>query len=1049
MSSGVYQRGEEDEGIFGFLGEDIKQEIRRSSRLTCYGCKKKGASVGCCIRSCRKMIHFPCGKKQQFISQFTDLFPSYCKDHSPTQSVSAGLDLSLPQSCSVCLDSIDPVLSYSVLKCPACHTSWFHRDCVQHQADSAGVFFFRCTLCNNKEHFQEEMLRMGIHIPERDASWELEENAFTELLEVYQQCDALTCLCDSGRTHSAKTGWFKMIRCQLCGSRGTHRKCSALAVDARDWACLECTEATDGKASLVASPQGGERRSLLSKRRLSSIHSSVSCKRPSLSVRSPEELLQALALQLTSSQTQTSVQTSPSTRSPIRASCLQSSTPEPQPSPLGPQLRPPSTAVEVGSGKVLSAGLALVRRTDFDPTHALSISGSSPDFCPNGKGPEAVHARVVEGRFLETEAAGREQHDLGGGMVVRAEGDHVSRVGVSMAEGPYLEVLQGLAVLDLWTQRVPTSSWISDTRVPTKTLYLHEVDWIHWMTVVESDHIDTSCKGRWSSSFSILPIWAPLRAAQSSSLGIDCCLLGATLERARHRVSDLKRQRRPSVISWALSLDWETQVSLLSAFASSGRSRMTSGSLLAHWQTSKPAMARKTHLVEHTFYITTDGGLLSSEAHHDSEERRGQSRTGQEMAVQVLLAHLEATIKHNSVLLIVFNVVVGKVEAVGLTGIQISHDDGALEGPAQRGLQSDGTSRWTLDNVLGFKEDLGQFPSCPSGSDAAKRYFLKLLVQQIKNSVVFEGPDWSKNLALDSQALREDLYFDVGCLLALSLVHGGLPIGFFSPALYQCLFNYPHNTPLTVTDMTDNTRFTHQVNEIAEATSLNELKKAMAASREYLELAGCKRRIRSLEERDALVEDLVSFTMITRMQLPLQRFREGLRTLGLFEQVQMFPSVFFSVFCEASDRLTAQTIDRLFTVHFSQQEERMDKETPVVSFWRHFLVECEVGRSSISLQDLLCFATGAVEVPATGLHPPPTLSFLYPLSTSPPGEEEEEEEGEKKTGHTGRDDGLFPQSDPNSNHLLLPVTTSYQAFKNSMEQAVSHHSHLFPTERWN
>lgn len=32
-SCGVYQRGEEDEGIFGFLVEDIKQEARRSSRL--------------------------------------------------------------------------------------------------------------------------------------------------------------------------------------------------------------------------------------------------------------------------------------------------------------------------------------------------------------------------------------------------------------------------------------------------------------------------------------------------------------------------------------------------------------------------------------------------------------------------------------------------------------------------------------------------------------------------------------------------------------------------------------------------------------------------------------------------------------------------------------------------------------------------------------------------------------------------------------------------------------------------------------------------------
>ncbi|XP_070698572.1 PHD finger protein 7-like [Pempheris klunzingeri] len=280
-SCGVYQRGEEDEGVFGFLVDDIKQEIRRSARLTCCYCKKKGACVGCNVRSCRKTVHFPCGRKYEFISQFTEPFPSYCRDHSPSQSVSVGPDLSLPQSCSVCLDSIEPVLCYSVLKCPSCHNSWFHRDCVQRQAHSAGLFFFRCTLCNNKENFQEEMLRMGIFIPERDASWELEAEAYAELLVVYRRCDALTCLCNDGRTHSAKSGWFEVIRCRLCGSRGTHRKCSGLESDTRDWACSDCTQAADGRASLVSSPQRGQRRSLLSKRHPSPIHSPVSCKRQS------------------------------------------------------------------------------------------------------------------------------------------------------------------------------------------------------------------------------------------------------------------------------------------------------------------------------------------------------------------------------------------------------------------------------------------------------------------------------------------------------------------------------------------------------------------------------------------------------------------------------------------------------------------------------------------------------------------------------------------------------------------------------------------------
>ncbi|KAK9534120.1 hypothetical protein VZT92_009189 [Zoarces viviparus] len=680
-SCGVYQRGEEDEGVFGFLVDDIKQEMRRSARLMCSGCKLKGACVGCNVRSCRRTVHFPCGRKRRFISQFTGLFPSYCPDHSPTQSLCGGLDLSLPQTCSVCLDPIDPVLSYSVLKCPSCHASWFHRDCVQRQAHSAGLFFFRCTLCSNKESFQEEMLRMGIYIPERDASWELEANAYSELLEVYARCDALACLCNNGRTHSAKTGWFEVIRCRLCGSRGSHRKCSGLKLDTRDWACSDCTQATDGRASLVSSPQGGQRRSLLSKRHLSPIHSSVVCKRPALPVGSgsPEEILQA----------------------------------------LGPQLGPLSMQVEVDGDQALSAGVELVRRPDFDPTRTLSVR---------------------------------------------------------------------------------------------------------------------------------------------------------------------------------------------------------------------------------------------------------------------------------------------------------------------------------------FKDDqLTAFPSSPRDSDAARKYFLKLLVQQIQNSVVFEGPDGSKNLALDSQAVREDLYFDVGCLLALSLAHGGPPLGFFSRALYQCLFNHPANRPLCLTHMTPDTHVTRRVSRMAEAESVDELQEVMAASWEFLELAGCKRPIGSLAERGALVEDVVGFTMITRMQLPLQRFRAGLQTLGVFDQVQLYPSLFCHVFCSA--RLSAQTLAHIFSVLVSQQEDRRSRETPVCSFWTRFLLDCEVGRSSISLQDLLRFSTGGEELPAAGLLPSPSISFLHPVKRGGGGGGGggERMRLRRRREELLRDEHLFPQSEPDSRHLLLPVSSSYEAFKSSMEQAVSQHMHLLLT----
>ncbi|KAM9777959.1 G2/M phase-specific E3 ubiquitin-protein ligase [Neosynchiropus ocellatus] len=678
-SSGVYQRGNENEGVVGFMVDDIKMEVKRSARLKCVVCKEKGASVGCNIKSCRKTVHFPCGRSNKFLFQFTGLFPSFCPDHSPTQTLSITSDLSLPQTCSVCLDSLDPVLSYSVLKCPSCHASWFHRDCVQHQALSAGLFFFKCTLCNNKEEYQEEMLRMGIYIPERDASWESEANAYSELLEVYSNCDAETCVCSKGRSHSAKSGWFHVIRCLLCGSTGTHRKCSGLALDTQDWVCSDCSEATDGQASLMASPQGQSRVSLLTKRRLSSIHSPISSKRLALpspvpSPSSYKEVLQTLAAQLLSD-------------------------------------REGDTWSEVlVESSVLNAGLDLVRRQCFDPTHPLSV------------------------RF------------------------------------------------------------------------------------------------------------------------------------------------------------------------------------------------------------------------------RDEARTS--------------------------------------------------------------------------------FPSSPWVRVAARQRFLEQLVGQIQNSAIFEGPEGCKNLRLDSRALADDLYFDVGCLLALVLVHGGPPLGFFSSALFQCLFNYPPNCPLSPSDMTPGMAFTTNVTRMMNAKSIQQLQKVLKESALYLELAGCNRPIMTLEDRDVLVEDLVSFTLITRMQLPLQRFREGLRTLGVFPKVQRFPSWFYGVFCNSSVQLSVETLYRLFNVSFSAHAELHEREELVHEFWRGFLLDCEVGRSSVSLQDVLQFSTGTEVLPAIGLHPAPRISFLHPASCS---------SSSSSDGEQG-EEGLFPQCLPGSNHLQLPLTTSYQAFKSAMEQAVSHRVHFLPLD---
>ncbi|XP_051501747.1 G2/M phase-specific E3 ubiquitin-protein ligase-like [Myxocyprinus asiaticus] len=645
VSSGVFQRGKEDEGILGFLVDDIKKEIRRSARLKCTHCKKNGASVGCYVKSCRQVVHLPCGIEQEFIFQFNGSFPSYCKKHAPTQVCVSSP--SLPLSCSVCLEPTEPILSFNVLKCPACHGSWFHRDCVQQHAYSAAMFFFKCTLCNNQDQFQQEMLRMGIYIPERDASWELEENAYRELLQVYQHCDAAKCRCSGGRTQSSQSGPFEIILCKFCGSSGTHRKCSNLRLYDTDWGCADCKAVVEGKKSVplpnyVTSPlaKRQERKRLL--QNISDLHSSLITKRQCVSATSPE-ILMDLACQISQQH---------------------------------------SIEVLVGDdvNEVLEAALRVLRQSDFNPCYTLSVKFSKDNLNNN---------------------------------------------------------------------------------------------------------------------------------------------------------------------------------------------------------------VRNQHL------------------------------------------------------------------------------------------------------------------------------FLNGLVQNLQMSEIFEGPHGAKNLVLNSKALRDDLYFEVGSLLALSLVHGGPPVGFFSPALYHSLFHYPTDYRPTLEDLGD-TAFAHKIRRIAEANSMKELKYAMQSASQYLEVAGCWRKIGKLSEKDMLVEDVLNFYLIIRVQLPLQRFREGLRTLGLFERVQMCAEGFYSVFCGPMERLTAESMMELFTAQLSEENEQQAKEHTTISFWKQYLHECEGGRCAASLEDVLTFATATDVIPSIGFNPAPSLSFLNSPDTS----------------------CAFPQSNCDTNHLILPILPSYEIFKKHLDYTV-------------
>ncbi|OXB64737.1 hypothetical protein ASZ78_016264 [Callipepla squamata] len=162
-ASNLTQRGEDNEGFFGFLLPDIQQELQRVAQKKCCICQKWGASVRCHHQRCSCTFHFPCGRERGCVSQFFGEYRSFCWQHAPKQQVRL-----VPQEhrqCTVCMEAVEEHLSFTTLTCPACNTAHFHRYCVQRQALIAARHRFHCLFCWDMETFQAEMLKLGINIP--------------------------------------------------------------------------------------------------------------------------------------------------------------------------------------------------------------------------------------------------------------------------------------------------------------------------------------------------------------------------------------------------------------------------------------------------------------------------------------------------------------------------------------------------------------------------------------------------------------------------------------------------------------------------------------------------------------------------------------------------------------------------------------------------------------------------------------------------------------------------------------------------------------------
>ncbi|KAF6028761.1 hypothetical protein EB796_012928 [Bugula neritina] len=109
------------------------------------------------------------------------------------------------------------------------------------------------------------MLRIGIYIPDRDASWELVPGAYNSLLQPNLECVADVCICPQGRSEDETDGEWELIMCETCGCQAVHTQCGKLKKKDKEWLCSMCRGTASGSSKENEVPHEPKRLDLKTK----------------------------------------------------------------------------------------------------------------------------------------------------------------------------------------------------------------------------------------------------------------------------------------------------------------------------------------------------------------------------------------------------------------------------------------------------------------------------------------------------------------------------------------------------------------------------------------------------------------------------------------------------------------------------------------------------------------------------------------------------------------------------------------------------------------
>ncbi|XP_048063959.1 G2/M phase-specific E3 ubiquitin-protein ligase-like isoform X2 [Megalobrama amblycephala] len=197
------------------------------------------------------------------------------------------------------------------------------------------------------------------------------------------------------------------------------------------------------------------------------------------------------------------------------------------------------------------------------------------------------------------------------------------------------------------------------------------------------------------------------------------------------------------------------------------------------------------------------------------------------------------------------------------------------------------------------------------------REYLRLLLKAVQQSSIFEGPENSKRLRLDTEALHKGLYRQISQMISVCITHGGMGPHFFSERLFLQVCGKP--TPPATLDEVDDETFKEMLCKIKEAETVPEAKAAIEMAEDCLSIIGAFRSISTLKQRDILVQSAVEYYADGRCSAALQQFVDGFNTLGLLQEMQTHTDLFHTIFVEDKKPLRSPDLTSLFEVNLSDQ----------------------------------------------------------------------------------------------------------------------------------